>query len=239
MLSAKDVREDSSLLTQRHAESESESTAWVCDRNSKCDLIDKLILHAFHFDALKVVLSIPPTYPSASSGNMYSVDTLNLNDIQARFMHAVNHGVATNDPCRVLTPSDFLCSARILHAELLRQANKVRNASRDDHSSQHNAFRLSSNTGGSQFPFTLEVALARLPVRLFVRNYGLPPPFRAVVTQQLLDQKHLNEEEICYEQRVLVHAVKNSRTSVDSLLRDSNAEVKGNKTYTHTSHLLD
>lgn len=139
----------------------------------------------------------------------------------------VKDGAPTNDPHRVLTPSDFLCSARILHAELMRQTNREKQASCDEPSS---TFRQPTKQCHGHYPFTVDVALSRLPVRLLVRNYGVPPAFRDRVTAQVLDNtKIVLKGELCYDQRVLVHAVRHSRTSVDSLLKNADSTVQGDE----------
>lgn len=81
-----------------------------------------------------------------------------------------------------------------------------------------------------QYPFTLDVALSRLPVRLLVRNYGIPPEFRESVTAQLVSKKSplvMGNVVTCNVQRALLYAVKYYRFSMDSLLRDSNKDVRG------------
>ena len=198
---------------------------WICDRNSKNDVIDKLIHHAHHLDILKIILSAPPTYPITDpSGQVSSIQSLNLNDIHARFTLVAKHGADTNDPCRILTPADFLCSTRLLHTELLRQTTKIRNTTREG---KPRSFRMPTNHNKGKYPFSLDVALARLPVRFFVRNYGVPPEFRRTVTAQLLDRTFIHEGEICLDQRVLTVGVKNSRSSVESLLKHPHLRVQG------------
>lgn len=196
--------------------SEAGDGAWVCYRNHGSDVVDKLINLTFHLDSLMVILSMPPTYPASDTGNISFVSTLDMNDIQSRFAHIVRNGAPTNDPCRVLPLTDFLCSARVLHTELLRQSIRV-----NQQAGNASALR------GSQYPFTVDVALSRLPVRLFLRNYGMSSSLRTVITHQLLDKSFVTTEEISFEQRMLIHAVRTSRMSIDGLLKDENEAVRG------------
>ena len=190
----------------------------MCDRNFKADVVDKLISHLYYFDTLKFLLCIPPTYSTSNSDyNLFNKPVLDLNDIQESFMRVAKLGTVTDNPRRVLTFSDFLESTRFLHVELFKQAiilkQRLRSANCDDDK--------------KDTTFDVDIALTRLPIRFLIRNYGLHESFRQHLTKQFLDKGFLLQEEICYEHRVLVHAVKSSRASMDSLLKNSNYTVQG------------
>lgn len=120
-----EAKEEDKYEGEEEGLAETEPEVWVCSRNSKADPIDNLIHHSHHLDALRVLLIVPPFYPSSSFG-AHCERSLHINDIHARFLHVSAHGAATNNPLRVLSHVDFLCSARILHGELVRQALKVK-----------------------------------------------------------------------------------------------------------------
>lgn len=200
---------------------------WICEKTRDSDVFDKLLRYTYQCDALMTIFCMPPLYP-VSGVNSFSSATLDMNDIKLRFKHIVRHGAPTCDPHRILSPSDFLNSTRALHLELQRQSTKIFRLSKDR---RVGSLKVPASLA-FQYPFTIDVVMSRLPVRLVVRNYGIPSVMRKIMTEQLLDKGFLMTEEICYEQRVLEHAIR-GRLSMDSLLKDENEVVRGEHSLSH------